>query len=145
MLLCKIVSGCNDDIKQRGNNNVGSDDEKILVHPKFISIANVVVYERIEALGLKECREISADLVGYGYPALFTEGGEDETRKKYLAMYALGRIAYAICMMEDGPSLHSLSFQSANATESTQSNTMSIHAKSNAALEEEDEIIDMLR
>lgn len=144
-LLFKIVSGCNSAIDEQENKD-RSDDERILVHPNLISIANVVVWEQTEAVGSnKDCIEISADLVGYGDTTLFTQGSKDETRKKYMAMYALGRIAYAMCMMEDGLTLNSLSFQSGNETELSLSYIMNIHDKSNATIDEEDEIIGILR
>lgn len=151
-LLFKIVSGGDSDSgnKVEQGNNFGSDEEKILVHPNFISIANVMVCDQTEAVGSnkEQCREISADFVGYGdTTAIFKDRVEDETRKKYLAMFALGRLAYAMCMMEDGPSSYtSFSVQSGgNATESSLSNTMNIHDNGNAAIDEEDEIIDILR
>jgi hypothetical protein len=143
-LLFKIVSGCNSVNDEQQASTAGVDDEKILVHPNFISIANVVVCEQMEAaVSDNECTAISADLVGCG--DIFTEKGGGETQKKYLAMYALGRIAYAMCMMEDGQCLDTISFQSGIASESSLSNTIKNQDKGNAVIDEEDEIISILQ
>ena len=80
---------------------VPRNDEIINIHPNFIRVENILVKESISVLDGSE--ELTADFVECG-DSIFS--AMDETRKKYLAMDALGRVAYELVMRGEGPSVH---------------------------------------
>ena len=80
---------------------VPKNDEIINIHPNFIRVENILVKESISVLDGSE--ELTADFVECG-DSIFS--AMDETRKKYLAMDALGRVAYELVMRGEGPSVH---------------------------------------
>ena len=83
------------------NNIMVPNDEIINIHPNFIRVENILVKESISVLDGSE--ELTANFVECG-DSIFS--AMDETRKKYLAMDALGRVAYELVMRGEGPSVH---------------------------------------
>ena len=116
----------------RGKNDSMSKDEQVQVHPNFITLDNVIV--RQVQLSFMGGEELTTDFLKCG-DSIFCNSGEDESRKKYLAMNALGRMAYEMFMLGEGPS--SVNFD-------TKSNYADI-LDGTGNVDEEDEIIDMLR
>ena len=101
----------------------GGDGEKICIHPNFITLDNVIVHEQTQTAAASALdgkyyhkqQTISATFVEWGDSTFYTEGGAgDETLKKHLALYALGSMACAMCMMEDGFSMYKLNFPTDN-------------------------------
>lgn len=119
--------------------------EGIAVHRNFIKITNIVVTESTEWVGVRGDSELSADFVECGDSIFHTDGGEDEAKKMYGAMDALGRVAYEMCMRGDGPSVDK--FFAPEETGASMSNAIDIKGSGggDAGDEMEDEIIDMLR
>jgi hypothetical protein len=142
-LVGKILDGCECGSK-RGEENTTSDDE-ISVHPKFINSANVIVRDPKMRAGYNTCEGISADFVGRGDSKFINHGDDDETRNTYLSMNALGRIAYMMCMMEDGPSAFKGAPPNASLTDTIVSNALCLDYSVTDAGDIDDEIIDMLR
>ena len=103
-------------------------EEKIYVHPNFINVDNVIVYEETKTSathdGISGRQTISASFVETGGGSfVFTKGGDDdETVNKHSALYAFGSMAYTMCMMmgeEDGPSTHQMRFPTDNGISET--------------------------
>ena len=95
--------------------------------------------------------KLSGDFVESGDSIFFNESGEDEARKKCLAMNALGRIAYEMCMPEDGPSVLKFCSSKSSANPSAASaclsnnNTLSTTQDKEDATLDEDDIMNMLK
>jgi len=133
------------------HNRKDANDDEVIIHPNFITTENVIVTEN----GV----ELSADFVERGDSIFFDDKrGEDETRKKYLAMNALGRIAYDMCMPEDGPSVPTFCSRKASADTrcdsiqnlrtqivSLPSNALSTQGKEDVTFDEEDVIMNLLK
>mmetsp|Transcript_11470 Transcript_11470/g.24449 ORF Transcript_11470/g.24449 Transcript_11470/m.24449 type:complete len:1640 (+) Transcript_11470:109-5028(+) len=173
-LVNKIVGGYNgkgatsnglESISSSGAANHPHQHDDVQIHPNFIHIDNVIVRE----LSLAGA-ELSADFVECGDSIFHTNERsqkDDNVRKKYLAMDALGRMAYELFMMSEGPSIrkfrgsgignngqcsvdmlsHALSLYDDDST--NHSNGHNAHGKAakkeGVKMDEETEIIDMLR
>jgi len=139
-LACNLVGGPAD---------TGNCDEQVAVHPNFITVSNVTVSETTTMFTHDDDKTISADFVQFGDSIYFDESGEDETRKKYLAMDALGRLAYEMIMLGERPSVDNFCSQESSATEASISNSLSIHDQTQRGGTEtadaDNKIIDMLR
>jgi len=147
-LVGKIIGGY--------NSNSGNNNDEIYIHPNFINIKNILVREMTLVGG----EELSADFVECG-DSIFYNNEDDEDnnrRKKYLAMDALGRMAYEMFMLGGGPSVFKFRSKSrGSGTMNILSNALSIHDRETTSpgddhaankaddIDEEDEIINMLR
>ncbi len=161
-LVYQIVHGYSNDGRYTSNRGGELDgdsdvDEKIFVHPNFITIDNVIIHKQTQsstAVGItkvdsKKCGRKntvkSASFVEWGDSIFFTEGGDDETLTKHLALYALGSIAFTMCMMGDGPSTYQLNFPHENGTSET-SASAALSLSDTLVVAEEDEILlDLIR
>jgi hypothetical protein len=136
-LACKIViiGGFNDD-----NMLEGIGEKKILVHPDFITVANVVVrYSTVSSLfGHENNGQISADFIRVDGSSSFHDEGDEI---KYAVMHAFARIAYAMGLRGDGPSLPD--FRLRNCV--TLSTALSLQDDAVGVADEEAEIMDMIR
>lgn len=138
-LVEKIIGGRKCD--ERGDNSKNGEDQ-ISIHPKLIVIANVIVCTPNTWVGERPCEGIFADFVGWGDS---NHCDKDETWNKYLAMDALGRMAYEICMMGESPCVFKSTTPKASKTVTSLSNALSLHDGATDANDVEVEIIDMLR
>jgi hypothetical protein len=129
---------------EQGEENSTINDETF-IHPKFITVANVIVRDTKTRAGHDTCGVISADFVG-GDSTFIKYCDDDKTRNKYLSMNALGRLAYMMCMMDDKPSAIKESTPNARLIETTVPNALCLDDDSvKDAGDIDDEIIDMLR
>ena len=134
-LASKIVGAYSD-----GNSN-HMDTDDIVIHPNFITVENIALRETIS----QGADDISGDFVECG-DSIFSHIQLDETRKKYLAMDALGRVAYEMFMMGEGPSVVQFcpkkEDNAAAAKETSMSNALSMNDTTNSV---EEDILEMFR
>ena len=154
-LVYQILHGYNIDgsytsILSGGHDDDSDDDEKIFVHPNFITIDNVIVHEQTQAItavdGTAKLSAISASFVEFGDSIFVTEGGDDEgdNLRTNMALYALGSMASTICLMENGASTYQLNFtNNANGTSETKvSAALSLSEKVNPMDDDHDDVDD---
>ena len=154
-LVYQILHGYNIDgsytsILSGGHDDDSDDDEKIFVHPNFITIDNVIVHEQTQAItavdGTAKISAISASFVEFGDSIFVTEGGDDEgdNLRTNMALYALGSMASTICLMENGASTYQLNFtNNANSTSETKvSVALSLSEKDNPMDDDHDDVDD---
>jgi predicted ATPase len=154
-LVYQILHGYNIDgsytsILSGGHDDDSDDDEKIFVHPNFITIDNVIVHEQTQAItavdGTAKLSAISASFVEFGDSIFVTEGGDDEgdNLRTNMALYALGSMASTICLMENGASTYQLNFtNNANSTSETKvSAALSLSEKDNPMDDDHDDVDD---
>lgn len=135
-----------------GDSMLDIGDTTILVHPEFITIDNIVVRKSTTAtvLGREHHGQISvsADLIRFYNSPFCRECNEDETNK-YSAMHAFARIAYAMCMMGDGPTFPDSPRRNITSSETSISTALRLNDDADddadGGVDEEVEIMDMIR
>mmetsp|Transcript_20431 Transcript_20431/g.44255 ORF Transcript_20431/g.44255 Transcript_20431/m.44255 type:complete len:1572 (-) Transcript_20431:548-5263(-) len=144
-LVGKIIGGYSGASKTDGG-------EEVYAHPNFITIDNIIVRKHTLVGG----EEVSADFVASGDSIFYNDGQvDDNINKKYLAMDALGRLAYQVFVRGEGPDISKFSKGHGKDTMDSLSNALVLHgenknrndAKNNAIdlVDEENEIMGMLR
>jgi len=144
-LVGKIIGGYSGATKTDGG-------EEVYAHPNFITIDNIIVRK----LTLVGGEEVSADFVASGDSIFYNDGQvDDNISKKYLAMDALGRLAYQVFVLGEGPDISKFPKGRGKDTMDSLSNALIIHEENNDhsgnnnnaidIVDEEDEIMGMLR
>lgn len=131
----------------------GGSERNVLVHPDYITVANVVVRKlSTTSLALElehNQRVLSATFIRYAGSSTYTEHDEgEETKKMYAAMHAFAQIAYAMCLRGNGPRLPDFLPRHDVTTSGPRMSTVAHRNREDADCddaEEEVEIMDMIR